>query len=395
MRRTWMSHRPLLAVVIVIVGSLLLHGCGEEFASSNQGNPTGPGSGGGSSGGTTANWPIGPISLELDEETIQIDYDNANGKTSVIVQFIVRDSTGRPAEEGDVVIDLMVDDAPIDEEALLEGTSEKLDSDLLLYLVLDASYSMLLHTPPAFERMKQEAKVLVETGSGIWAGRQGQFLWRVIWFEERLNVSPDVSSSSWVASDILAIPKPISGTATKLYGAVDFAAKQMGFTYSSGIAAGPRDRQVMVVLSDGKDNYSYFNNGGTPTDTTLPNGKPYQNRGYGTVTLNDLLNTVANNSHALVYVLGLGSDVDDNELQAIADAGNGRYFKDDSGSDVTSLFDSVATELTTIQTYGAEMPLQADTYTFTIAVKAKRDSSKTAVQSFQFRAGDNSAGLIN
>ncbi len=391
---TGMSYRRPLVVLVLLFTALFLGGCGEEYVSVPDRGPTGPGGSGGNGGGSTPNWPVGPLSLELATEAIQIDYDNTNGKTSVIVQFVVRDSLGRPGEEDDVTVELLIDGDALDEESLLEGTSQKLDSDMLLYLVLDASYSMLLHTPPAFDRMKQEARTLVATGTSMWANRQGQFLWRVIWFDEKLKVSPDISSSNWTAADILAIPEPSSGTATKLYGAVDFAAKQMAFTYASGIAAGQRDRQVMVVLSDGKDNYSYFNNGGTPTDTTLPNGRPYAVRGYGSVNLDGLITTIESNPQALVYVLGLGSDVDDAELQAIADAGNGRYFKDDSGSDVNSLFDSVATELTTIQTFGAEMPLPAGNYTFEVVVQATSDMGKSARKSFQFHAGDNSAGLI-
>ena len=94
-----------------------------------------------------------------------------------------------------------------------------------------------------------------------------------------------------------------------------------------------------------------------------------------------------------VHVIGLGNEVHDAELQAIAEAGGGRYHKNPSSSEIGSVFDLVTREFATIQTHGATIPLPPADYTFRLTVNPDGHGSGDEY-TFTFRAGDEGAGLL-
>lgn len=102
-----------------------------------------------------------------------ITFNQATGKTTAIVQFIARDRAGNPLNADDVTVELLVDNQAVDNESLLQEDSAELSSSIHLGLVLDASYSMLLHNPSAFGPMRTAARDAVLEGIALYAGRPG------------------------------------------------------------------------------------------------------------------------------------------------------------------------------------------------------------------------------
>ena len=80
------------------------------------------------------------------------------------------------------------------------------------------------------------------------------------------------AARDWEPDDILTIPAPASGTSTKLNSAVKVMADFMQSEYDSGVFNGERDQYVMLVLSDGADNYSFFDNSHLNASLTTSSG---------------------------------------------------------------------------------------------------------------------------
>jgi hypothetical protein len=268
---------------------------------------------------------------------------------------------------------------------------------MLLSVVLDASYSIVAGNE--FGNMKTAAASLVRSVSEAWAQRSGDLQWHLLWFNDQLHYP----SGQWAVNDIARIPEPTQGAFTKLFGAVEYAAEQM-YTVGhgagqNGFATGPLDHQMMVVFSDGRDNYSWKDNYNLSNPRTLHSvvgtTLQYWTQGHEATTKQDILTSLGESGGPdHVYVMGFGAGIDEKELSEIASAANGRYFRDPQGRNISALFDSVASEITTIQTYGAGMPLPAGDYEFTVRVIYKANSSIRAEYSFPFHAGDENAGVL-
>jgi len=330
----------------------------------------------------------GPVKIEITGVP-SVNWNSTSGKTTVVIQFTPRDENGLPLEGSKINIGMNVDDKEIDNESLLEESAKELEVNLLYSMVLDASYSMTQHNPPAFEPMKQAAKKSLDEVNGIWSSRPGKADFSLLWFDEFLQRSV----GQWSSNNILLIPTPKAGTATKLYAAVDYMASDMAQAFQSGVAAGSRDRHIMIVLSDGADNLSWFDNSGTEEILSLTGGVQYRKLGWPPSTLGDALNRIKAHPKLTVHVIGLGSAVNDTELTEIANAGNGVYLKNPSTTEVNSLFSRVTKEFTTLQTRGAAIPLPPGDYTFTLVVKNKRNTESDNY-SFSFHAGDLNARVI-
>jgi hypothetical protein len=151
---------PLIALILLVVG-----------CSSDEDSPVAP---------TPASVKISMTSAPT------VTFHQSTGKTTTIVQFIARDSAGNPLDADDVTVELLLDNKAVDNESLLQADSEELDSSIHLGLVLDASYSMLLHNPPAFDPMLTAARNAVIEGLALYAGRPGDFTWDVEWFNETI-----------------------------------------------------------------------------------------------------------------------------------------------------------------------------------------------------------------
>ena len=342
----------------------------------------------------TEDTPTTPSSSSVDIQITSdptVVYNAATGKTTAIVQFIARDKAGNPLSPDDVVVELLVDNAAVDNESILQADSEELSSSIHFGMVLDASYSMLQHTPPAFAPMLAAARNAVLEGLALYADRPGTFTWNVSWFSETIS-APAPQGRTWQPDDLLTIPEPGGGQSTKLFAAVDRHAGKMLDAYAT-IANGPHDHHVMIVLSDGADNYSWFNNASFASSGVTTSGAPYDVTGWAAATLDSAVAAIEAHPNLTVHALGLGSAVQDAQLQALATAGGGRYLKNPSSAELEELFASVTQEFATIQDHGATIPLQPDDYQFTLRVLTKDRRAKDEYK-FDFHAGDEGAGVL-
>jgi len=337
-------------------------------------------------GGTPAS-----VAIHMTSDPLVL-FDAMSGKTGVVVQFIARNAAGYALDPEDVLVELLIDGHPVDNESILQEDAEELSASIFLSLVLDTSYSMLLHSPPAFAPMREAARDAILQGIELFAGRSGTFTWSLTWFNEVLS-SPSSSGRAWLPEDLLAIPEPRPGTATKLFAAVEHEALKMQEAYQN-VANGPHDHHIMVVFSDGADNYSWFDNSSYSSTGVTSSGAAYETSGYRVTTLDSAVAAITSHPRLTTYVIGLGSDVRDAQLQAISNAGDGRYFKNPASSQVGALFDLVTQEFATIQNHGATIPLPPGDYTFGLRIWS-RDRSAHDEFTFGIHAGDEQAGIVN
>jgi hypothetical protein len=373
-------RRPVRAATFLsaaLIAAAALTGCGWDYGP-EPGDPSDPVT------------PSSGVAIDVTGDP-QVAYDEATGKTNAVVQFIARDKAGNPLDAEDVVVTMYVDGAAVDNESILSADSEELSSSIHLGLVLDASYSMLLHNPPAFDPMLEAARDAVVQGIELYAGRAGDFTWDVSWFNETL-AGPSSAGRDWQPDDLLSIPEPGEGTATKLFAAVQHQADAMLEAYAD-VANGPRDHHVMAVLSDGADNYSWFDNHAMTSSGVTASGAPYVKNGWRSAALDSAVAAIDAHPKLTVHVAGMGSAISDEQLSAIARAGDGVYVKNPDSSQIGRLFDIVTREFATIQDHGATMPLQPGDYGFTVRV-ATLDGRSADSYSFRFHAGDVGAGLL-
>jgi hypothetical protein len=366
-----MEGSRLVRVILLFSLSLLIAGC-----SSDEESPVAP---------TSASVEISMTSAPT------VRFHPSTGKTTTIVQFIARDAAGNPLDADDVTVELLLDSKSVDNESLLQEDSEELDSSIHLGLVLDASYSMLLHNPPAFDPMLQAARNAVVEGLSLYAGRPGDFTWDVEWFNETLSF-PSPEGRDWQPDDLLTIPEPGPGTATKMFAAVERQTLEMLDEYAD-TANGPHDHHVMIILSDGADNYSWFDNSAFSSNGTTASGAPFQNAGWDSTGQDGAVDIIGSHPNLTVHALGLGSSVDDSQLVPLVEAGDGRYLKNPSSSELEALFNELTREFATIQDHGATMPLESGDYDFTVKVRTVKGNASDQY-TFRFHGGDTAAGVI-
>jgi hypothetical protein len=319
----------------------------------------------------------------------QVDFDPSVGTTTVILQFVARAGNGTPLEGNDIQVDLRLDGSPVDTEGLLQENSEQLRSNVYLSLVLDASYSMQEQQPPAFAPMLAAARKTVAAGRALYSDRPGTFDWTLYWFSDRIYTPLETSpETQWLESDIERIPSPGPGTFTKLYAATECAVERSK-SFAEQTASDPRDHHVIVVLSDGADNYSWFPNSEINGTGSAGTSRNYTYFGYRATTKSDVLRTIDSHPSLKLNVIGLGSAVVDAELGELATAGHGSYFKNPSASQVEAVFDRVALELTSIQTRGVTLPLPSGDYRLDVVVHHR---GAHATHSIHFHGGDAGAG---
>jgi hypothetical protein len=201
-------------------------------------------------------------------------------------------------------------------------------------------------------------------------------------------------ASQWAPEDLLNIPEPGPGSSTKLFAAGRAMAKTMKYQYDLGIAAGPRDRHVMLLFTDGADNYSWFDNSSIADTGTTIQGKRYARSGYPATSLDDLTQAITDHPNLTVHVGGLGNSVNQNDLEEIANAGDGLYVFSPTTADLPKFFGRVLREITTVQTRQLLIPLQQGDYTFKLVVTARNDANNTATIQFRFHTGDSTAGVL-
>ena len=354
------------------------------------------GSGGGGSGGNAENGPTSSgVTLEVTQQP-QVTWLSTNGKTQVILQFSVRDDDGQPLTEDQVDVELELDSNPIDVESLLNQSSTELEVNLYFAMVLDASFSMTQHNPPAFDPMKTAASDSYRQVLDLWSTRPGSVKFSLIWFDEVMNQSMyNIGvARDWLPDDILSIPAPAAGTATKLDSAVKVMADYLQSEFDTGIYNGARDQYVMLVFSDGADNYSYWDNSILNATLTTSSGASYRQFGTVPTTVEAAETAVADHPRLTTHVIGLGSEINADELRLIAEAGDGIFQANPSSQNIGDLFERVLSEFTTIQTRGAEIPLPPGDYDFALTVTNKAGGDPASYE-FRMHAGDPQARVIS
>lgn len=363
----------------------LLAGCGGDY------NPQVDGVAGdsGSRAGLQLSVPVQPtVAWMPDTQTTQL-----------VMQFSVRDGSGLPLAANEFDTELRVNDHPADVESQFKQFSEELPVNLYFGMVLDASYSMTQYTPDAFGPMKQAASDSYQEVLDLWKNRPGSNVkFSLVWFDTVINQSQDNPSVPryWRPADILDIPRPDVGAATKLYSAVEVMADHMASEYKNGVFAGPRDQYVMLVFSDGKDNRSHIDNSKTDPIQQLytnPGGAGFNRFGTPPTTLDVLKQSIAKTPNLTTHVIGLGSDINKDELQQIAAAGHGTFQSNPSSENIAQLFQQVVKEFTTLQTRSAELFEPSGDYKITLVVTNKA-TGQASQYSFKIHAGDINAKVI-
>jgi len=171
--------------MLTVVGSAFFGCSNDDFVTNPNGDPN--------------QLPLQALDIDVDTSALAIAFDPLRAVTSVTVQFVVRDQRG----------------------VAVDSTSVQLGSDMLLYVVLDASYSMVIGKE--FGNMKAAAASLVKSVADSWKDRSGEVRWRLLWFDDQLHYP----NGQWAVGDIARIPQPSQGAFTKLLGAVEYAAGQM------------------------------------------------------------------------------------------------------------------------------------------------------------------------
>jgi hypothetical protein len=338
---------------------------------------------------------VSGVTLDVTQEP-QVTWLSTNGKTRVILQFSARDDNDVPLTEDQIDVQLELDGNPIDVESLLNQSSTELEVNLYFAMVLDASFSMTQHNPPAFEPMKTAARDSFQHVLDLWSTRPGAVKFSLVWFDEVMNQSMYNMgvARDWLPDDILSIPAPAAGTATKLHSAVEVMATYLQSEFDNGVYNGARDQYVMLVFSDGADNYSYWDNGSLNATLSTSSGASYRQFGTVPTTLAAAESAIAAHPQLTTHVIGLGSAINADELSSIAAAGDGTFQANPSSQNIGDLFQRVLNEFTTIQTRGAEIPLPPGDYDFTLTVKNKAGGNP-ASYNFRMHAGDPQAGVIS
>lgn len=375
---------PLLAV------PLLLSSCGGDY------NPELDEAGNSNvRSGLQLNVPVKPA----------VSYPNdGQGTTQMIVQFSAKDRNGMPLGADEFDVQVLVDDKPVDVESLANQSAQELEVNLYFGMVLDTSYSMVYNNSPAFGLMKQAASDSYQEVIDLWKNRPGKVKFSTIWFDSLLNQSLNGSGGAtmWQPADLLTIPPPQQGSYTKLHSAVETMAKQMKADYDSGVFNGPRDQYVMLVFSDGTDNYSWHDNSAF-SNAPLFTGNGASYRQFGTKgpaskkpedALQQAIDAINNHPRLTTHVIGLGNEINSSELQKLATAGHGVFQANPSSDKLAEVFDRVTKEFTTLQTRLVTVPLPPNDYKISLVVTNKA-TGESGRYDFTIHAGDTNAKLIS
>lgn len=194
--------------------------------------------------------------------------------------------------------------------------------------------------------------------------------------------------------------------------------------YKQNIAAGERDKHVMIVFTDGKDNISTLDNTDNMTGTCpgfcktakpicqdgnlVPNcpnqvdnichtptqDAPFTSEGYPCVDREAVATQFALHPNLQVHVIGLGENIDEGELQYMATAGHGIYKQGANADDIPNLFKEVVKEFATVNSQGADIPQPIGEYKFSISISEKATPKSKVKCSFQYNNAADSIGAM-
>ncbi|MDH5257070.1 MAG: VWA domain-containing protein, partial [Gammaproteobacteria bacterium] len=314
--------------------------------------------------------------------------------TNVVLQFIPRDANGFPLASEQIDVEMEVNGKAIDIESHLESTADELQFNVNFGLVLDTSYSMVERN--ALTPMLEAAQQSVQSGVDIWKEKPGTFNFYTSWFNNYIFYSVDSALTNWTPQDISTIPTPEQRSFTKLYSAIDFMINKLdALPRSETSSIAPADQNIILVFSDGEDNYSFNDNSGSENTSTnyTDLGAEYTKTGYKKTTLPDLINKLEASNNLTVHVIGLGDTINETNLQKIVNSGNGTFRKNPDSDDLLTVFDGAVQEFTTLQTHGAALPLPPGNHTFTLRVKNK-SGNLFAEHTFAFTTDGETASIL-
>jgi len=225
----------------------------------------------------------------------------------------------------------------------------------------------------------------------------------VVWFDELIS-TPDPQARRFRIGDI---PTPQPGSFTKLYSAVSAALAMSAARYDQGIAAGERDRHVLVVFTDGLDNLSSFANPDVRQQGRLRNGDSYPRFGWRATALQDVLAQIADHpaypTNLTVHSIALGENCaeaspgeacfDGAALASIAQVGFGQQIT--SPRSATDLFDLIQREFTTLQSSGAVMALAPGVYEFRLVTTERKSRPASGALRFRFEVRSDGASFVS
>jgi hypothetical protein len=327
--------------------------------------------------------------VELQGAPVAI-FQPTTGKTTVVLDFLVRDPGGNPVDPATAQMRRLVDGQEVDIESVPDFRDTQLSANLRVGMVLDASYSMTQWQPPAFEPMKQAA---LDTQRSIreqfttW--NTGTYSGLLDWFQDGYvcDGSPSLPDAA-----VLDIPTPLPGDATKLFAATARMVDRMKQQYDAIVAPGPSDQFAMVVFTDGWDNYSWYDNSAVlPAISPPATGGTFSCAGTAPMSLDGLLEKLRAFPELQVHVIGLGNTIKTSELSAIAETGHGRFVSNPDSNQVASLFQEIAREFTTARRDGITMPLPPGEYQYEHQIEVNGGVARVK---FRFRAGDANAGVL-
>jgi hypothetical protein len=316
-------------------------------------------------------------------------YDPATGKTTVVVDFLVRDGQGRSIAPGAGAFRRLVDGREVDVESVPDFHDTKLASNLRLGLVLDASYSMTAWQPPAFEPMKRAAldtQQKIRSQFSSW--NSGTFTSLLSWFQDGYVCTP--ASPAMPDTAVLDIPTPAQGSTTKVFAATAQMVDRMKALHDAMPTPSTTDHFAIVVFTDGKDNHSWFDTSGIPAKSVPAKDGSFSCAGVPATSLGDLVARIQAFPRLRVHVIGLGNDIEAAELDAIAQAGGGRFVSNPDPGQVAPLFEEITTEFTTVRRDGITMPLPPGEYEYVQEVAVNGGVARVR---FRFRAGDAGAAV--
>ncbi len=340
------------------------------------------------------------IDLLIDSPKVSTQ---SGGITNVVLQFIPRDNNGFSLSSEQINIELELNNAKLSPESYLKSNASELQFNVNFGLVLDASYSMV--DSQSFTPMLNAASQSIQTGTEIWEKKSGDFNFHTVWFNSFI-FSAEHEVPNWTADDIKNISPPASaaGGSTKLFAAVDFMVDKFNALPTlDKPAEAPTDQNIILVFSDGKDEYSWFDNSYEQAENaSLNSGAGYVKMGYKGVDLTDaqllgndlLIPSIEQSKNLTIHVIGLGDDIEESDLRKIAKAGRGTFRKNPDAADLSTVFNKVVQEFSTLQTRGASMTLLPGTYTFTLRVTNK-SGNKSTEYSFDFITDLEKASIVN
>ena len=384
--------RNVFYVLFCLLVSILLIACGGNKLGSDDPTETEPKV---SSAPSTTGIYSDKVLIDLTAEP-EISIDPEFETTEVILQFIPRNEGNFPLTPEQVKVSLLLDDEEIDPEGHIRSSSQQLAFNVNFGLVLDSSYSMLVShgDNEAFTPMLESAQNSVQKGIDIWSEQEGKFSFHTTWFNTAIYSSINTSIQQWAAEDITFIPQPQSGGFTRLFAATEYAIERMNEA-TADEELGPRDQNILLVFSDGQDNFSHYekDKDDEPLRLTTENDAEYEKIGHAATDLTGLVETIGSQENLSIHVIGLGEKINVDDLQTIATAGNGLYLQNPGVEDIEKPFQRVIQEFTTLQTHGANIPLKAGEYKFTLRVE-NAAGSDFAEYSFRFKNEDGNVEII-